>query len=183
MTDPMDIEQRSAPRECGAKTRAGTPCKRHPVPGGKRCKLHGGYEPRALAKARANVQVAEAQKALEAQGYQPVTDPLSALQDVAGRQQVISRAIQQVLSQAAERDGLEAVAGQPISQWLSRALADESKTLTQMIGAGVQEKINATWALGVQKTLEFAGQCMDLARTTDLSNEQITSRVMRGGQQ
>jgi hypothetical protein len=28
--------------QCGAKTRAGTPCKRAPVPGKKRCKLHGG---------------------------------------------------------------------------------------------------------------------------------------------
>jgi len=27
---------------CGAKTRAGTPCKRRPVPSGARCHLHGG---------------------------------------------------------------------------------------------------------------------------------------------
>lgn len=27
---------------CGAKTRSGEPCKRHPVAGSKRCKLHGG---------------------------------------------------------------------------------------------------------------------------------------------
>lgn len=27
---------------CGAKTRAGTPCQRHPVAGKKRCRLHGG---------------------------------------------------------------------------------------------------------------------------------------------
>lgn len=32
---------------CGAKTRSGEPCKRHAVPGSKRCKLHGG----AAAKA------------------------------------------------------------------------------------------------------------------------------------
>lgn len=28
--------------QCGAKSRGGTPCKRHAVEGGKRCKLHGG---------------------------------------------------------------------------------------------------------------------------------------------
>lgn len=28
--------------QCGAKTRSGDPCKRHAVPGSKRCKLHGG---------------------------------------------------------------------------------------------------------------------------------------------
>lgn len=32
---------------CGAKTRSGEPCKRHPMPGSTRCKLHGG----AAAKA------------------------------------------------------------------------------------------------------------------------------------
>lgn len=29
-------------KTCGAKTRSGTPCKRAPVEGKKRCKLHGG---------------------------------------------------------------------------------------------------------------------------------------------
>lgn len=29
--------------QCGAKTRSGEPCKRHAVPGAKRCKLHGGH--------------------------------------------------------------------------------------------------------------------------------------------
>lgn len=32
---------------CGAKTRSGEPCKRHPVPGSTRCKLHGGKSPGA----------------------------------------------------------------------------------------------------------------------------------------
>ena len=30
---------------CGAKTSAGTPCKRKPIPGGHRCVLHGGGSP------------------------------------------------------------------------------------------------------------------------------------------
>src|SRR5207249_6747429 len=32
---------------CGAKTRAGTPCRRPPVRGRKRCRLHGGLSPGA----------------------------------------------------------------------------------------------------------------------------------------
>jgi hypothetical protein len=35
--------------QCGARTRAGTPCARHPVPGATRCKLHGGLSPRGIA--------------------------------------------------------------------------------------------------------------------------------------
>ena len=32
----------AARTSCGARTRAGTKCRRHPVPGRARCKLHGG---------------------------------------------------------------------------------------------------------------------------------------------
>ena len=32
---------------CGAKTRAGTACQSPPVPGRKRCRLHGGLSPGA----------------------------------------------------------------------------------------------------------------------------------------
>lgn len=37
------VLKRTAP--CGAKTRAGTPCKRSPVPGTRRCRKHGGLSP------------------------------------------------------------------------------------------------------------------------------------------
>jgi hypothetical protein len=33
--------------QCGAKTRAGTACQSPPVPGRKRCRLHGGLSPGA----------------------------------------------------------------------------------------------------------------------------------------
>jgi hypothetical protein len=39
-------EPGEGPRLCGAKTRAGTPCKRGCVPDRPRCKLHGGMTPK-----------------------------------------------------------------------------------------------------------------------------------------
>jgi hypothetical protein len=36
-----------AVRQCGAKTRAGTPCKSAPVRGRTRCRMHGGTSPGA----------------------------------------------------------------------------------------------------------------------------------------
>ena len=36
-----------APNCCGAKTRAGTPCKTPPVRGRRRCRMHGGTNPGA----------------------------------------------------------------------------------------------------------------------------------------
>ncbi len=49
-------------RVCGAKTKAGTPCQRPagwgtPVPGGLRCKLHGGSSPSGQRAARREVAV------------------------------------------------------------------------------------------------------------------------------
>jgi hypothetical protein len=46
------MEGSGAGDKCGAKTRAGTPCERFPVPGRTRCKLHGGASPRGVAHPR-----------------------------------------------------------------------------------------------------------------------------------
>jgi len=43
-TRPGDLKKQ--PR-CGARTRAGAPCRRPPVRGRKRCRLHGGLSPGA----------------------------------------------------------------------------------------------------------------------------------------
>lgn len=38
-------EAAETPRTCGAQTRAGTPCKKPPLKGRSRCRLHGGLTP------------------------------------------------------------------------------------------------------------------------------------------
>jgi hypothetical protein len=43
-TRPENLGRTTA---CGAKTRAGTPCQRSPMPGRRRCRLHGGLSPGA----------------------------------------------------------------------------------------------------------------------------------------
>jgi glucans biosynthesis protein len=43
----MDQRRLSHESRCGAKTRAGSPCRRPPVQGRKRCRLHGGLSPGA----------------------------------------------------------------------------------------------------------------------------------------
>ena len=40
-------DQAHAPSRCGAKTRAGAPCKTPPVRGRTRCRMHGGMSPGA----------------------------------------------------------------------------------------------------------------------------------------
>ena len=41
----VDLEQPRRGALCGAKTSAGTPCRRRPIKGGARCVLHGGGSP------------------------------------------------------------------------------------------------------------------------------------------
>ena len=41
----VDLEQPRRGALCGAKTSAGTPCRRRPIKGGTRCVLHGGGSP------------------------------------------------------------------------------------------------------------------------------------------
>ncbi len=50
------MNQNTKDQRCGAKTRVGNPCRKHPVPGRKRCRLHGGCStgPRDPAKLGGN---------------------------------------------------------------------------------------------------------------------------------
>jgi hypothetical protein len=41
------MEQPMSHVPCGAKTRAGAPCRRPPIQGRSRCRLHGGLSPGA----------------------------------------------------------------------------------------------------------------------------------------
>ena len=45
--DQRSLSHVSQVSGCGAKTRTGSPCRRPPVRGRKRCRLHGGLSPGA----------------------------------------------------------------------------------------------------------------------------------------
>lgn len=55
MTDPTDDAHPMRRRYCGAKTRAGGTCRRAPMDGTTRCRLHGGASPQAQRKAAENL--------------------------------------------------------------------------------------------------------------------------------
>jgi hypothetical protein len=41
------VKQTQPTQRCGARTKTGMPCQRPPIPGRKRCRLHGGLSPGA----------------------------------------------------------------------------------------------------------------------------------------
>jgi hypothetical protein len=73
---------------CGAKTRTGGECKKHPANGTKRCKFHGGATPAAIAKAEREAHMRDLEeqvgKAVRRLNIEPVEDPLTALKLLAG---------------------------------------------------------------------------------------------------
>lgn len=67
---------------CGAQNRRGEPCTQDPIKGQKRCRFHGGVLNPVIIKER-EIR-AKINGELQSRGWEPVTDPLAALADIAG---------------------------------------------------------------------------------------------------
>lgn len=65
----------------GNKEGAGELCRKPRVPGGERCRIHGGKSPQAMAKAQRRVAEAAALKAVATYGLAVDTNPVDALLD------------------------------------------------------------------------------------------------------
>ncbi len=70
--------------QCGAKTRSGGSCRQPAMQGSPRCRMHGGASPQARSAARVRLAERRALAVLEREGIPPMTDPLAALQQLAG---------------------------------------------------------------------------------------------------
>lgn len=85
MTNPMQSPRETSGRAlCGAKTRNGGTCTNWPIPGGRRCRMHGGSTPAALEKARTRVLEARIKGELVERGWAPVLNPIPVMADLAG---------------------------------------------------------------------------------------------------
>lgn len=71
---------------CGAETRSADkhPCRKYLEDGQVRCKHHGGASPQAKRKAAERVLESQVQHAIAGMDIEPVTNPLTALSQVAG---------------------------------------------------------------------------------------------------
>src|SRR4051794_28146681 len=77
-------------RRCRATARSGRRCKRAAIPGGRVCVMHGGATPAVRAAAERRLAAAEATALLNViwdPDAPPITDPVTALQSLAGRLQ------------------------------------------------------------------------------------------------
>lgn len=172
---------------CGSPTHAsGRPCRRpagwgtsHPGLG--HCKLHAGSTPSGIKHAErlaAEQKLVKAADLLRAQGVEPVADPVAALRSVAGEHRVLTAAARQTMAEAAERDGLEVTAGQPIAALYEKSLASTGRLLARMAELGIGPDIDPGDLLRATAMIDALRQTFRLARTTDLDEAEILSRVV-----
>lgn len=110
---------------CGARNRAGQPCKLYPITGGRVCRMHGGKAPQVRAAAARRVVEADAIKAVSAMGsWSPVTDPLSALADVAGEVTAVKNFLRGLVDEIVRRE--QAADASPISGAMDRLTGAET---------------------------------------------------------
>lgn len=91
--------------KCTSKAkRTGVRCTKWPVKGATVCPSHGGKAPQVKAAAARRVVEGQALKAVSALGrWGPVTDPLSALADVAGEVTAVKDFLRGLVEQIVER--------------------------------------------------------------------------------
>ena len=147
VTEPEPAPNRDS-RYCGGKKKQGEgTCTRPagwgtPHPGTGRCKLHGGCAPSSVA---AGLQ-AQAERLLYKHDAAPVTNPLEALQALAGRalalEQVIGEKVNDLRSIRYETEGGgEQIRGE--LQVLERAMDRCGRLLTDIAKLNVEERLAA----------------------------------------
>lgn len=74
-----NVDKSAAHATCGAKTRSGKPCQSPPMAGQKRCRMHGGSSPNALAAAERRLAALDAARQVQAWGGRVDVTPAEAL--------------------------------------------------------------------------------------------------------
>jgi hypothetical protein len=118
-------------------------CKRAPTPGSPVCKIHGSASPQAKRKAQLRLVETEARARLKRMDIEPVTDPFTELQRLAGRALAWERIVSEVV------DGIgtwryESPTGEQMRAELGmfeRALAGCRQTLVDLARLHVDDRV------------------------------------------
>lgn len=172
---------------CGAKCRDGHPCTQYAVKGTNRCRMHGGRAPQTVAKARQNVLEARINGELRRREITPVTDPVTAIQDVVGREFAFLDLAQDRMSEILDSwvrtseltDTEDARATVAIFE---RALDRAERGATRMVQLGIQARIAAAQEMRAAAFIAAFQQAITLARTTDRDPADIINTVLEEDQ-
>lgn len=148
-------------RKCnGTSKRTGRPCGQTPPPGAVCCKWHGGEAPQTKAKAAERLLEAEARRLLDEMNIEPVTNPVPALQEIAGEVRAFLAVARGQVAQLERVDTTSADGVEHVKAALTvyeRALDRAHKILSDMVKLNLAERVVAL----DEKT---AAQLIDLFR-------------------
>lgn len=186
MSDPVKPDGPAVPREkprCGARKVDGTPCRRWPIKGSNRCRLHGGSAPQVRAKAKRNVLEARINGELKRREITPVTDPVTAIQDVVGREFAFLDLAQDRMAEISEswvRDNQ--ITGTDDARATvsiyTAALDRAERGATRMVQLGIQARIAAAQEMRAAAFIAAFQQAIVLARTTSRDPADIIQTVI-----
>lgn len=172
---------------CGAKCRDGHPCTQYAVKGTNRCRMHGGRAPQTVAKARQNVLEARINGELRRREVTPVTDPVTAIQDVVGREFAFLDLAQDRMSEildswarTSEVTGVEDA--RATVAIFERALDRAERGAARMVQLGIQARIAAAQEMRAAAFIAAFQRAITLARTTDRDGADIIHAVLEEDQ-
>lgn len=133
---------------CGAKTLKGQgpPCKKSPMKGANRCRVHGGGSPQARRKAKERIAEAAARKALDKVGeFTPVDNPLTELASVTGRARGLMEILEHQVAGLAEVSQQSASGEQVRAVFAAyeRAIDRTGRLVEAMARLGIDERLAA----------------------------------------
>jgi len=171
-----EIHERCA----GHQKHTGQPCRAHPVRGHERCRMHLGKK---ASVARAETEAAGAlRRALDAADAPPVTDPVTALQELAGRVKYALDAMGERVNQLTEMryeslgQSTEQLRAE-VAVW-ERLIGRLHPLLVDMTRLGLEERLTrVTEAQGaaIVEVLRAAAEELGM----DVADEQVRTVVSR----
>lgn len=185
MSEPVDQKNPQSPitRQCTAHTSRGTRCRRPAMHGTTVCQSHGGRAPQVRAKARQNVLEARINGELKRREITPVTDPVTAIQDVVGREFAFLDLAQDRMAEILETwtvdnefTGSEDT--RATVQIFERALDRAERGATRMVQLGIQARIAAAQEMRAAAFIAAFQQAIVLARTTSRDPADIIQTVI-----
>lgn len=141
----MGTEFNPAAQRCSARKTNGEPCPQVAMRGQTVCYVHGGAAPQNRKAAQRRLAKVDADKQLAEMGYEPVTDPIATLADVAGRSVALMdwfearvEALHQELRYPSSEVGTEQLRSEVVL--LERAMDRVGKLASRLAELGYEER-------------------------------------------
>ena len=160
---------------CGAKTKSGGRCKQLAMDGQRRCYIHGGKSPQALAKAQERLAVARATKVLADLG-EPLAyiSPYDSLEQLNSQSMALVEILRGEVSRL-QRVSYEGVVAEQIQGEIAAYLAAMTRAESisaKIISLGLEERKLLRGVQGVDATVQAVDAVLN-SRELMLSSDQV----------